>query len=242
MHRHTCMHTLSHMTDIKIRRKGTLEVRQIRKPLIIQVIQIILPEIGLWMVRLNGYSAVSWQEAGNRNLLRVVLECDIASLGAWGLRVYTQCSLLYERSSMNTPEILQLTLIVKGGNSGEADYRQNYISNTRSTHHDISARCLCAKQICAPQKYSTHLTLTQEKAAGLAVPALAIYKRGRITSSSGMSGESEHTLIISHVSVFYLSSYRAHKRPFLLLFLSYSQMIALQCFWFLWTGRVLGSW
>lgn len=50
------MHTLSHMTDIKILRKGTLEVRQIRKPLIIQII---FPEIGLWMVRLNGSSAVS---------------------------------------------------------------------------------------------------------------------------------------------------------------------------------------
>lgn len=47
------------MTDIKILRKGTLDVRQIRKPLIIQIIQIIFPEIGLWMVRLNGYSAVS---------------------------------------------------------------------------------------------------------------------------------------------------------------------------------------
>lgn len=55
-HKHTCAHTLSHMTDIKILRNGILKVRQIRKPLIIQII---FPEIGLWMVRLNGYSAVS---------------------------------------------------------------------------------------------------------------------------------------------------------------------------------------
>lgn len=59
------------------------------------------------------------------------------------------------------------------------------------------------------------------------MPALAIYKRGRIASRWGMSGESEHTVIISHTSVFYLSSYRAHKRPFSLLLLSYSQMIEL---------------
>lgn len=62
-----------------------------------------------------------------------------------------------------------------------------------------------------------------------------------------MSGESEHTLITFQVSVFYLSSYRARKRPSLLLPLSYSQMIELQVFWFtendrLCTGRVLGSW
>lgn len=76
---------------------------------------------------------------------------------------------------------------------------------------------------------------------------MAVSKRGRTANCEGMSGESEHTFITVHVSVFYLGSYRAHKRPSLLLPLSYSQMIELQVFWFtendrLCTGRVLGSW